>query len=510
MSWSTTTQRAWRSPGTRSAAAWTNARTGVIPRVPMISLLVMRAPSQWVTSISSRPGQAGEQVLVAPREADDLVGEHRPDDHRHVAVDHEPVDADGDGLLEATARQAAHLLGRERAQRDEGVVVPPLVVDDGETVDADHGLHRHLGHGGMGAEGRDRLQRPHPALDRPHDGAEEERQRAATGGVRDDQAEGAVVEVEAGELGLDEGGDGIVGQDLGGTTDGRGHGSSRSTSMPWRTSCSSVPATSSAKAPVAWRPRAAWLRARRSRPSAAALSAPASGSSTSGSTTPRSGSRVTAASQTATTTAKRSVGRSRNARAATTGNRRWASYRQPSAPTWRQVSPRLRVAEATERLLREGVRLDPRRAVGHLEDVVDQPPHERRHDGMGRGIGDGLASRQQSAVGEGRVGAVEQPELPSLVRHDVADDPHPDVGQGREAVDLGDEPGTVVLGHDGGLVPQPEAPGDGVEVQWRRGGNHAVDDRGGEPDVLHDPAGQADVGLLRGVDHPLPEQDAVP
>ncbi len=104
-----------------------------------------------------RPGQAREQVLVAPREADDLVREDRPDDHRHVTVDHEPVDADGDGLLEATARQAAHVLGRERAQRSEGVVVPPLVIDHVETVDADHGLHRGLGHGGVGAEGHDRL-----------------------------------------------------------------------------------------------------------------------------------------------------------------------------------------------------------------------------------------------------------------------------------------------------------------------------------------------------------------
>ena len=66
LSWSTTTHRAWRSPGTSSAAASTSARTGVTPRVPMISLLVISAPSQCVTSIISWPDSPGNRYLFPP------------------------------------------------------------------------------------------------------------------------------------------------------------------------------------------------------------------------------------------------------------------------------------------------------------------------------------------------------------------------------------------------------------------------------------------------------------
>ena len=103
----TTRHRAWRSPGTSAAASSISARTGVMPRVPMISALVISAPSQWETSISSWPGHAREQVLVAAGEPDDLVREHRADDQRHVVLDDRAVDPDLDAVLEHAADSSA-------------------------------------------------------------------------------------------------------------------------------------------------------------------------------------------------------------------------------------------------------------------------------------------------------------------------------------------------------------------------------------------------------------------
>ena len=61
-----TMQSASRSPGTIDAASSMSARTGVIPRVPMIFELVISAPSQCDRSMSSRPDTPGNRYLLPP------------------------------------------------------------------------------------------------------------------------------------------------------------------------------------------------------------------------------------------------------------------------------------------------------------------------------------------------------------------------------------------------------------------------------------------------------------
>ena len=78
-----------------------------MPRVPMISLLVISAPSQCVTSIISCPDRPGKRYLLPPEKPIDLVGEHRADNQRHVALDDEPVDPDVDGVMEPAPGELA-------------------------------------------------------------------------------------------------------------------------------------------------------------------------------------------------------------------------------------------------------------------------------------------------------------------------------------------------------------------------------------------------------------------
>ena len=95
------------------AAAWSiRARTGVMPRVPMISALRdQRAePVRQVDDLLTR--DAGEEVLVAAGEADDLVREHRPDDQGDVVLDDRAVDRDVDPDVQQAARQLGDPLGR--------------------------------------------------------------------------------------------------------------------------------------------------------------------------------------------------------------------------------------------------------------------------------------------------------------------------------------------------------------------------------------------------------------
>ena len=61
-----TAHRARCSPGTIDAASSISARTGVVPRVPMISALVIKAPSQCDKSMNSRPDTPGKRYLLPP------------------------------------------------------------------------------------------------------------------------------------------------------------------------------------------------------------------------------------------------------------------------------------------------------------------------------------------------------------------------------------------------------------------------------------------------------------
>jgi hypothetical protein len=62
----TTTQNASLSPGTSETASSISARTGVVPRVPMISALVISAPSQCDRLMTSWLETPGKKYLLPP------------------------------------------------------------------------------------------------------------------------------------------------------------------------------------------------------------------------------------------------------------------------------------------------------------------------------------------------------------------------------------------------------------------------------------------------------------
>ena len=85
--------------------------------MPIISALVIKAPTQCDRSISSCAGDAGEEVLVAAGEADDLVREDRPDDERDVGLGDVPVDLHVDrGVGQQPAGELGQPLGGDGAQ----------------------------------------------------------------------------------------------------------------------------------------------------------------------------------------------------------------------------------------------------------------------------------------------------------------------------------------------------------------------------------------------------------
>ena len=117
-------------PGISAAASSISARTGVMPRVPMISALVISAPSQCERSMTSWPGDAREEVLVAAGEADDLVREHRADDQRDVVLDDGAVEPHVDARRQQPVGQLGDPARRRSCRATTNVVrVPPLVVE---------------------------------------------------------------------------------------------------------------------------------------------------------------------------------------------------------------------------------------------------------------------------------------------------------------------------------------------------------------------------------------------
>ena len=74
----TTRQSARRSAGIIEAASLIIARTGVTPRVPIISALVINAPTQWDRSISSGPETPGKKYLLPPENPTTSCGNTGP------------------------------------------------------------------------------------------------------------------------------------------------------------------------------------------------------------------------------------------------------------------------------------------------------------------------------------------------------------------------------------------------------------------------------------------------
>jgi hypothetical protein len=61
-----------------SPTSFTSARTGVTPRVPIISALVINAPTQCDKSISSRPETPGKKYLFPPENPTTSCGNTGP------------------------------------------------------------------------------------------------------------------------------------------------------------------------------------------------------------------------------------------------------------------------------------------------------------------------------------------------------------------------------------------------------------------------------------------------
>ena len=115
--------------GTSAAASSISARTGVMPRVPMISALVISAPSQCERSMISWPATPGKKYLLPPEKPDHLVREHRADDERDVVLDDRAVEPHVDGFVQQAVRTARRPASAAmRAERDERGRVRPLVV----------------------------------------------------------------------------------------------------------------------------------------------------------------------------------------------------------------------------------------------------------------------------------------------------------------------------------------------------------------------------------------------
>ena len=124
---STTSAKQSLGSATSAPARSTTFRTAV-HLLPMIFGVVMTAPSQWKKFRISRPGHAGEEVLVAAGEADDFVGKDRSDDDDVVVVEQQLVDLDRHIHREQTAGQVADLVGGDGPDLAErGGIVPGVV-----------------------------------------------------------------------------------------------------------------------------------------------------------------------------------------------------------------------------------------------------------------------------------------------------------------------------------------------------------------------------------------------
>ena len=139
----TTRHSASRWLGISDAASLISARTGVMPRVPMISALEMSAPSQCEKSMTCWPATPGKKYLLPPEKPDHLVREHRADHQRDVVVDDGAVEHHLDRLVHPPLGQLADPVGADPADRGERRRVPPLVV-----------AHRHAGVGGCRGRAR--------------------------------------------------------------------------------------------------------------------------------------------------------------------------------------------------------------------------------------------------------------------------------------------------------------------------------------------------------------------
>ena len=169
-----------------------------MPRVPMISALVISAPSQCETSMTSWPDTPGKKYLLPPEKPTTSCGNTGPDHQRHVVLDDRPVEPHRrpswrSRPSDSSASRSAPMVPTVGERRR----IPPLVI-----------AHRHprigarparrAGSRGAGPapprssracvpSAMSTVSRAHPAVQRLVHGPEQQRQRAAAGAVRHDR-----------------------------------------------------------------------------------------------------------------------------------------------------------------------------------------------------------------------------------------------------------------------------------------------------------------------------------
>ena len=199
-----------------------SARTGVIPRVPMIFALVISAPSQCDRSMSSRPETPGKRYLLPPEKPDDLVREHRADDERDVVLDHGAVDPHVSGVVQHAVGQLGDPVGTDGPDVGESGMIPPRVVEHGHRriaggqgagLVAEVRGQRLLAHRGVSAERDQHGEAADAPVQRLVDRRGQQRHRAAAAAVWHQHAHAAPVQVRGGELVVHERADLVLGED---------------------------------------------------------------------------------------------------------------------------------------------------------------------------------------------------------------------------------------------------------------------------------------------------------
>ena len=124
----TTTLSASRCPGTSAAARSISSRTGVCPRVPMISRLVISAPSQCDRSITSAAATPGTRYLLPPEKPTTSCGKTGPTTSTTSCSATARLRRTGTGAAQPPAGDLRHLVRADGADRGQRRRVPPLVV----------------------------------------------------------------------------------------------------------------------------------------------------------------------------------------------------------------------------------------------------------------------------------------------------------------------------------------------------------------------------------------------
>ena len=111
-----TRHRASRRLGIIDAASLISARTGVMPRVPIMSALVISAPSQCEKSITSGPATPGKKYLLPPENPTTSCGKTGPTTSETSCSTTARFSTHLDGLVQRPSESSRDPIGADRAR----------------------------------------------------------------------------------------------------------------------------------------------------------------------------------------------------------------------------------------------------------------------------------------------------------------------------------------------------------------------------------------------------------